>query len=377
MELKYFESLHHNDIFLKSPSEFDKYTNKEILKYALGANLYMNGLKDFYNGIITGRFNDIVSISICFEDATKDSELEICEDNVLHMLDKLDKYLEKYKEIDFSVPLIFIRVRNYNQFISFTDRLSKNQMKHIAGFIFPKFNCSNGNLYLDYVLKLREKFNDVLYAMPIIETKEVIYKETRIEELINIKKIIDSYKDIILNVRVGGTDFSSNFGLRRSKEFVVYDIKVVCECLIDIVNMFSREGSEYVISAPVWEYFSEDHNSIEIKGLIKEIKADKENGFFGKTVIHPTQAKYVNAIYSVTYEEYIDAMEIINGADDNGVFKGYGGNKMNEVKPHLNWAKKILSRANVYGVLKDGIKVEDIYLYDLSQNNNDKKALLV
>lgn len=33
-----------------------------------------------------------------------------------------------------------------------------------------------------------------------------------------------------------------------------------------------------------------------------------------------------------------------------GVAKGHGGNKMNEVKTHSHWAKKIIAQANVYGV---------------------------
>ena len=35
-----------------------------------------------------------------------------------------------------------------------------------------------------------------------------------------------------------------------------------------------------------------------------------------------------------------------------GVTKGSAGNKMNEVKTHSNWARKILAIASVYGVKK-------------------------
>ena len=48
--------------------------------------------------------------------------------------------------------------------------------------------------------------------MPIIEDAEVAYKETRMIELMGIKKILDKYRDLVLQVRVGGTDFSSVFG---------------------------------------------------------------------------------------------------------------------------------------------------------------------
>ena len=45
--------------------------------------------------------------------------------------------------------------------------------------------------------------------MPIIEDSRVAFKETRMDELMAVKEIMDEYKDLILNVRVGGTDFSS------------------------------------------------------------------------------------------------------------------------------------------------------------------------
>lgn len=368
--MRYLEFSKKN-LFYKEPVEFDKYTDKELLKYAIGANLYMNGEKNFYKKIIYGEFNDLGAISICFEDATKDSEVEAAENNVVNMLNKLNKYINNEKEKRINIPLIFFRVRNYNQFIKFTSKLSKNHYKYIAGFIFPKFNSENAIGYLEYTRRLAIKYNEVLYAMPILESEFIIYKETRLQELLDIKEILNKYPDIILNIRVGGTDFSSKFGLRRSVDSSIYNIRVVSDCLIDIVNMFLRDKDNYVISAPVWEYFSDDINSKEVQGLIREIKNDKENGFCGKTIIHPNQKKYVNALYTVTYEEYIDAKNIINSCSDGGVFKGYGGNKMNEVKPHYNWAKKIIDRAEVFGVLKENVDFQQLYKDEKEYNMNN------
>lgn len=351
-------------IFFKRPKEFNKKTNKEILKYAVGANLYMNGGKNFSEKIILGDFNSIGTITICFEDAARDSEVKAFEENVINNLEKLLKYIDNNEEVKNNLPLIFFRVRNYSQFINFTEKLIKEYFKYITGFVFPKFNSENGEKYLELTKELSMKNNEILYAMPILESEEIIYKESRLEELIKVKNLINSYKDIILNIRVGGTDFSSKFGLRRSVNSSIYNIKVVTECLSDILNIFLRESENYVVSAPVWEYFSEHINSKEIKGLLKEINLDKENGFCGKTVVHPSQIKYVNALHAITYEEYIDAKNIVGEITDGGVFKGYGGNKMNEVKPHHNWAKKILYKAEVFGVLREDIKNEILYIRD-------------
>ena len=55
---------------------------------------------------------------------------------------------------------------------------------------------------------------------------------------------------------------------------------------------------------------------------------------------------------AVTLEEYQDASRILaNG--QGGVFKGESGNKMNEVKPHTNWATKICMKAKAFGVIEN------------------------
>lgn len=359
--MRYF-NLEDKNIFFKIPKDFNKKTNKEILKYALGANLYMNGGKNFYEKLISGDFNSTGTITICFEDASKDSEVKFFEENAINNLDRLHKYIGDNEDVKNKIPLIFFRVRNYNQFINFTGKLRREHFKYITGFIFPKFNSENGDKYLRFVKELSIKYDEVLYAMPILESEEIIYKETRIDELLKVREIINCYRDIILNVRVGGTDFSAKFGLRRGISSSIYDIKVVSDCLSDILNIFLRESENYVVSAPVWEYFSENIDSKEIRGLLKEISYDKENGFCGKTVIHPIQIKYVNASHVVTYEDYIDAKNIVGEITDGGVFKGYGGNKMNEVKPHYNWAKKILAKSEIFGVLREGIESDILYI---------------
>ena len=69
-------------------------------------------------------------------------------------------------------------------------------------------------------------------------------------------------------------------------------------------------------------------------------------------MIHPTHIKYVNAMQAVTKEEYQDAVNILQSGG-SGVFKGESGNKMNEVKPHTNWATKIYMKSRAYGVIEN------------------------
>ena len=219
------------------------------------------------------------------------------------------------------MPLIFVRVRNLEQFKHFGNALTKHQIKSLCGINFPKFNADNGHEYYSYLKELNERFEEILYGMPIIEDPEVAYKESRMEQLIGIKKTLDKYHDLVLQVRVGGTDFSSVFGVRRGVDYSIYDIMMVRECLSDIMNVCGR-NNDYVVSGPVWEYFRAPKELMfeelpkhsledcllkrltivnnEVDGLLREVILDKANGFIGRTVIHPSHVKFVNALMAVT-----------------------------------------------------------------------------
>lgn len=344
--MRYFTNI--DDLrFFKDPEPFTKYTNKETLKYAIGANMYMPATKkNVFEKLINNKYGNIGAISLCMEDAIEESQLPEAQVCALELLEHLHDALIKNPELN--VPLIFIRVRSVEQFRAFSKMLKKKHLSVLSGFNFPKFNSKNGDEYFSILKNLCEKHDEILYGMPIIEDEDVIFKETRFYELEKIQQILINYQNYVLNIRVGGTDFSSQYGLRRDVHNTIYDLKVVADCLKDILNFFLRKTCDYVVSGPVWEYFSYDKNSDEIKGLKKELELDIQNGFQGKTIIHPSQIDVVNEKYIVRYDEYIDACNIMN--TEGGVFKGENGNRMNEVSPHKNWAKKIIARAKVFGV---------------------------
>jgi hypothetical protein len=104
---------------------------------------------------------------------------------------------------------------------------------------------------------------------------------------------------------------------------------------------------------------------LELIGLLREVVLDKANGFVGRTVIHPTHVIYVNALQAVTKEEYTDAVNILN-SEKGGVFKGENGNKMNEVKPHTNWATKIYMRGRAYGVVENESSYINLFSTEVS-----------
>lgn len=366
---------HHNHKpefpFVHAPVEFDKTTDKQLLQYCLGGTLYMPGTKEILDKILRHDLQDLTSMVMCFEDAISADQLPKAETNVLQHLDRLATAIAS-GELDIKdVPLIFLRVRNTAQFIAFSTRLNVAQAGVLTGFVFPKFYSQNAHLYLDQLRSLNETLGVLLYGMPILEGHAIAYRETRNTELKTLKAILDPFKDLILNVRIGGTDFSAIFGVRRGINTSIYDILPVRDVLTDILNYFNRADAGYIISGPVWEYFlAYKQDDIEhviaeniqrsllnrepiineaIDGLLREVILDKTNGFVGKTIIHPSHLRYVNAMQAVTREEYQDATQILGAV--GGVVKSAHANKMNEINPHRNWAQKIFHCAQAYGVI--------------------------
>ena len=366
-----FHSYNPDFAFVKEPMEFNKYTRRDILQYCLGATLYMPGTKDIKEKIVNHKL-DVTSIVMCCEDAIKVEDLPVAEQNILDHLDYLADRIEEGVLTQDDIPLIFVRIRNPKQFKSFASRLTARQASVLTGFNFPKFNSSNALNMLRTLVDVNIRLGVVLYGMPILEGPEVAFREMRNKELLLLRNILEPYKELILNIRVGGTDMSSLFGVRRGINSTIYDIMPVRDALSDVLNYFNRY-CDYCVSAVVWEYFrayrDDDiddvikrnfHNALikgqdivnpAIDGLLKEVMIDRANGFVGKTIIHPTHAKFVNAMFTVVEEEYHDALQILNTS--GGVIKSDDGGKMNEIGPHHRWAEKIVKRAEVYGVVKN------------------------
>lgn len=348
--MQYFNTVD-NLLFYKNPISFTKHTEKDILKYAIGANMYCPGTQtNLFEKLIHNKFQEIGAITLCLEDAIAESELENAEQNVIQILKNLYQQIQIDSQLEKQLPLLFIRVRSIEQFKNFSEKLNKEELSVLTGFNFPKFNSYNGREYFKILKYLSIQHNEVLYGMPILEDRMIIHKETRLEELKRIQYIFNEFDQYLLNIRVGATDFSSLFGLRRNKYTTIYDLRIISDCLTDILNFFLRKDKDYVISGPVWEYFSWNENSIENQTFQKELQLDIQNGFQGKTIIHPSQINVVNKAYIVNYHDYKDAYNIFYANENGGVFKSEDGDRMNEVNPHRTWAKRILARAEIFGV---------------------------
>uniref|UniRef100_UPI00406D4A7D HpcH/HpaI aldolase/citrate lyase family protein n=1 Tax=Paenibacillus sp. FSL R10-2782 TaxID=2954661 RepID=UPI00406D4A7D len=372
-------------IFCTPPSEFNNRSPKSILAYAIGAALYMPATRsEVAEEIKNGKHEGLTTVMLDLEDAIGDQQVGQAEQSLAQQLLQLLSYVRTGSMSEQSLPLLFVRVRSVEQLERLLNGLGES-LSLLTGFVLPKFSSNNGRAYFELIARYNrgkaEQNIPVLYGLPILESSNIIYRETRWSELLSIKEILDEFQEYVLNVRIGATDFSSLFGLRRSPDITIYEIAVIRDCIADIINLFGRVDSDYVISGPVWEYFSHrervfkpqlrvspfedafgkqgrnlrmDFISDAVDGLIREVMMDKENGIIGKTIIHPSHIKPVQAMYAVTHEEYMDAISIVERNDGSlGVFKSTYANKMNEIKPHLNWAHRIINRSKVYGVLHE------------------------
>ncbi len=368
--MKHFNGLTDSDLktfFKYSPAEFNRDTEREILSLALGAALYTPGSRaDFAQKILNGEYSSgafagLTTLIVCLEDAVADTELKKAEENTVGEFKKL---AEVGAEQLAAGPALFLRIRTPEQL----DQLIENigaALNVLTGIVFPK--CSPATLpsFFEALDRASKVAGRKLYALPLLETKEVLYSESREKTLSDLYEIIKSQAERVLTVRVGATDFSSLYGLRRPADRTIYDVHIIRDCLIAILNRFGRSEDGFTVSGPVYEHFSSGEqlwlSSKPERTLWEEVQLDILNGFKGKTCIHPSQISIVNTSHIVSLEAYEDAKLILEESGKrNGVLKSLKRNKMNEVKPHLSWAKKVLAQAEVYGVLNENYQPIDV-----------------
>ncbi|MFC9893378.1 HpcH/HpaI aldolase/citrate lyase family protein [Nocardia sp. NPDC127579] len=380
LPLRHFRQLHGPDIrtlFHRPPEPFGDSTDRELLATALGATLYAPATRpDLAETIRKRAARGVCSMVIDLEDAVADHEVEYAKRQAVAALDLLAASPEPN-------PLVFVRVRDADTVREIVDGLGAGA-DVLTGFVFPKFDSSTGAKYLDALEEAGQRLARPVYGMPVLESKALVHRQTRDEELTEIAALLAEHRERVLAVRVGATDMCSTFGIRRDRDLTIYDVRVVADVIADIVNYLGRaDGTGFVITGPVWEYFA-DHErmfrpllrtapfeesdavpfrqylvSRDLDGLLREITLDRANGIQGKTVIHPSHVAAVHALSVVSHEEYSDALDILQ-VEVGGVAASEYRNKMNEMRPHRSWARQTLLRARVFGVANKGVSFVDL-----------------
>ena len=304
--------------------------DKEVLQYKIGGLLYMPAFqKNIVKKIAENRLPHLNSVAFCLEDSISDDSLDDAEKSLKIILNQLEN-IE-------NLPLIFVRIRSPRHLELFHDKIG-SKSKILTGYILPKFDMSNASAFLSLARQI------MLPIMPILESERVSSILTRRTELFSLKQILDESEPLILNIRVGVNDFCNIYGLRRNINQTIYEFGIVRDILIDILNVFAKD---YVVAGSVWNFFGRNW----AEGLKKELELDKANGFIGKTAIHTMQLPIIFDAMKVSRTDFDDANQILNWkSNTHGVMKSSDGSRMNEVKCHLTWARRIKILSELYGI---------------------------
>lgn len=317
------------------------------LPYQVGGLLYTPAVNTgIAEKILDHAYPCLTSMAFCLEDSIRDEALAEAEETLKQTLSSLR---EKQIPRD-QLPLLFVRVRTPRH-LAHVHRLLGEESDILTGYILPKFDLTNCGQYVQIIQQINMGRSRSLYVMPILESKMIADLEKRTATLMSLKGMLDSIQEYVLNVRVGGNDFSNLYGLRRGVHQNIYQVGVIRDILVDIVNVFAVD---YVVSGPVWEYFGTDENAPWAEGLRKELELDLLNGFIGKTCIHPCQLPIIFDSLKVRRADYEDAIHILGWRQRAlGVEKSADGSRMNEVKCHQKWALRIATMGKVYGIKED------------------------
>jgi citrate lyase beta subunit len=379
--MRHFDNLTGADeqrLFLLPPQPFTADDDPAVLALALGATLYSPATRTALGkDIARQRAAGVLSVVLCLEDAISDADVADAERNVVGQLRELAATQP-------DGPLVFIRVRAPEQVPALVAGLGED-LGVLTGFVLPKFTAATGPAFLREVVDASERTGRLLRVMPVLESLEIAYAESRTATLLGIRDLLATHREHVLALRIGATDLSAAYGLRRRRELTAYDIRVVADAIADIVNVFGRvDGSGYVVTGPVWEYFHnaerlfkpqlrqtpfDEHEeralradllARDLDGLIREVVLDRANGLSGKTVIHPSHVAAVHALSVVTHEEHSDAIDVLGTAAAGGAAASVFRNKMNESKPHAAWAAQTMRRARVFGVARPTTSFVDL-----------------
>ncbi|MEJ7783686.1 MAG: HpcH/HpaI aldolase/citrate lyase family protein [Solirubrobacteraceae bacterium] len=365
-------------LFHLPPQSLRASTDVRDVGAALGAVLYCPATSPHAGErLLNGYWPGVTAMVFCLEDAIADRDVTIGEGRVRQLLALVRSRVEHAGTRD-HVPLVFVRVRTPEHLEGLLQRWGR-LADELDGFVLPKIGAVSAAEHLRIIASAQRGRDRPLWALPIVEGPDIALRESRLQALLQLRETLVTYRQLVPSVRVGATDLSGIWGLRRSRDFTIYDIAVVRDIIADLVNVLGRDPAGPAISGPVWEYVREDPVfkprlrqtpfteefgaqlgtelrrdlvASAIDGLLRETLLDRANGLHGKTVIHPHHAGAVDAAHAVSHEEWISAQAVAEAVQaGDGVSVAGGGPRMNEPKPHALWAQRTIGRAHAFGVL--------------------------
>jgi citrate lyase beta subunit len=286
--------------------------------YLQGACLYVPALHRSLESVLFGQaIPQLRLVVVCLEDSTADGD-------TVQALSKVRRIFRRRKEN--SHLKIYLRPRSLSMLRSI---LEWDEKENWDGFVLPKLSLDNIEEWL------RTSVVSDHTIMPILETADV-FDPYRLSELCEILESGLWYRSIEA-IRIGGTDLFAALGIRRPRHMHIYDSIIGPSLRLVACNLMSRGWN---VTAPVCEALV--HSAV----IDDEISLDVEAGFVGKTAISPQQVININNAFRVSTAELLEANTILAGGD--AIFRSRDA--MCEIAPHTRWAKRVVDRANIFGL---------------------------
>ncbi|MDC7122615.1 HpcH/HpaI aldolase/citrate lyase family protein [Cellulomonas fimi] len=200
MSARHFSHLPDEDVerlFSRPPEALGRSCPPALLAVALGATLYMPGTRPNLAGDLVRRAAaGAVSSVVCLEDAVADADVPEAERNVVAQLRELARDED-------AAPFVFVRVRNPEQIPAIVTALG-DDARILSGFVLPKFTETHGAAFLDAVDDTAASAGVRLLAMPVIESPEIIHRETREDALLGVQRLLDKHRSSVSDARPPG-----------------------------------------------------------------------------------------------------------------------------------------------------------------------------
>lgn len=299
---------------------------KSVSPFALGATLYMPATRNDLLGVVFAeKLVGLRSVVVCLEDAVSECDLECA----LRNLDLLLKSIDERGGRPSGGPLVFVRPRNDGMAAMLAQW---PLMFHVDGFVMPKLTIKNLDAW-DQAVRGTE-----LFLMPTLETKEVFDPSAMVDLR---DAMLDTVKDRIIALRIGGNDLMGCLGLRRNPATTLYQTPMgyVIPMLAGVMG-----SAGFALTAPVFEQIQ------NTQLLVEELALDMAHGLVGKTAIHPAQVAIIHGALQVGIDDLNSAKAIVSESAP-AVFQFNGA--MCEPATHMKWARNMLDRAHWHGVRQE------------------------
>lgn len=293
---------------------------------SLGATMYVPILHPAIHKIVAGvKYPNLKSVVLCLEDALRATDVQEGLRLLAVLLDELDGPPSARR------PWLFLRPRNLGMARIIC---GLRGIDLVNGLVIPKLRIEQVQDWWQLAECTGLRLMPTLECVWVLDPGALQEFAAMLEE---------QPRQRIVALRVGGNDLLGMMQLRRMRGDTIYDGPLTW-CLAQLMCQLGARG--YPLTAPVFDVLD------DAATLARECARDAAFGFVGKTAVHPAQIDIIQRCFAVGHDEVALARQTLSPSA-NAVFQAAG--MMLEPATHHGWAKRILTRAEVYGIKGDAV----------------------